>query len=135
MHYAVSCPRFSKTSLPNLPVPLSNLTPKIAISKFQRFQFQWSSGEYGLQAADLFCHLTYNAVRHGMGIVNDITTLKTELPKKIVTSFALRDDVKAELAVGQNTEGKDDNRCANPKITILDAIPACLIIPVIFSRN
>ena len=93
-----------------------HLTPKIAISRIDRFQFQWSSVEFGLQAADLICHLTYNAVRHGMGIVNDTTTLKTDLLKKVVPTFALPDGLKAELAVAQNAEGKDDVRCVNPKL-------------------
>jgi len=93
-----------------------HLTPKITISKIDRFQFQWSSVEFGLQAADLFCHLMFNAVRHGMGIVNENTTLKTELLKKVVPSFALPDDLKADLAVGKNAEGKDDVLCKNPKL-------------------
>jgi hypothetical protein len=93
-----------------------HLTPKIAISKIDRFQFQWSSVEFGLQAADLLCHLTFNAVRHGMGIVNDTTSLKTELLMKIVPSFALSESLKAELAVGKDAQGRDDVRCANPKL-------------------
>lgn len=93
-----------------------HLAPKIAISRIERFQFQWSSVEFGLQAADLICHLTYNAVRHGMGIVNDTTNLKTDLLKKVVPTFALADGLKAELVVAQNDEGKDDIRCVNPKL-------------------
>lgn len=93
-----------------------HLTPKIAMPQIERFRFQWSSVEFGLQAADLLCHLTLNAVRHGMGIVNDSTTLKTDLLKKVVPSFALLDDLKVDLVVGKDAEGKDDVRCVNPKL-------------------
>jgi hypothetical protein len=93
-----------------------HLTPKIAIPRIERFRFQWSSVEFGLQAADLLCHLALNSVRHGMGIVNDTTILKTELLKKVVPSFALPDGLKAELAVGKDAEAKDDVRCINPKL-------------------
>jgi hypothetical protein len=51
-----------------------------------------------------------------MGIVNDNTTLKTEILKKVVPAFALPDGLKTELEVGKNAEGKDDVLCKNPKL-------------------
>jgi hypothetical protein len=79
-----------------------HLEPKIAISKIDRFQFQWSSVEFGLQAADLFCHLMFNAVRHEMGIVNENTKLKTEILKKVLPAFALEAALRASLGIGKD---------------------------------
>jgi hypothetical protein len=93
-----------------------HLTPKIAISRIDRFQFQWSSVEFGLQAADLFCHLTFNTIRHEMGVVNESTSLKARLLREVVPSFALPADLKSELAVVKDAQGKDDVLCKNPKL-------------------
>lgn len=93
-----------------------HLTPKIAISKIDRFQFQWSSVEFGLQAADLLCHLVFNAIRHEMGIVNDNTKMKTALLKKVMPTFALDAGLKASLGIGKDGEGKDDILCKDAKL-------------------
>ena len=49
-----------------------------------------------------------------MGIINDNTTLKSELLKKVVPSYAIPDDLKADLALGKTAEAKDDVLCKNP---------------------
>jgi hypothetical protein len=93
-----------------------HLQPKIAISKIDRFHFQWSTKEFGLQAADLFCHLMYNAIQHELGIINDNTTLKTTILKNVMSAFGIDANLKAALHIAKDHEGKDYVRCIDSNL-------------------
>lgn len=93
-----------------------HLEPKLTISKIDRFHFQWSTVEFGLQAADLLCHLVFNAIRHEMGLVNDKTKMKAELLKKVMPDFALDNALKSSLGIGKDGEGKDDVLCKDANL-------------------
>jgi hypothetical protein len=93
-----------------------HLRPRIMIPTIDRFQFQWSPAEFGLQAADLFSHLTFNAIKHDLGIVNQNTSLKGRLLKQAVPTFSVDDALKAELQVTKNSKGEQEISCLNNKL-------------------
>jgi hypothetical protein len=81
-----------------------------------RFDFLWSSAEFGLQAADLLCHLTYDAIKHEMGIVDDNTALKTRILREAIPSFALDPKLRTSFAVSKDHQGREDIHCTDPKL-------------------
>jgi len=94
----------------------ANLDPKIPIPRIDRFQFRWSPLEFGLQAADLLCHLIYCGIKHEMGIADDNTQLKAGILKEVMPAFALDPALTNSLAIGKDNQGRDDIRCTNPHL-------------------
>lgn len=92
------------------------MDPQIAISHIERFHFQWSSVEFGLQAADLFCNLVYNGIKHEMGIVDDKTSLKAQILKEVMPDFAIDAELQSSLAVAKDHQGRDDIRCVDTNL-------------------
>lgn len=95
---------------------LQHMEPKIPIARIDRFRFEHSSAEFGLQAADLFCHLVYSGIKHELGIRDQNTSLKAQILKTVIPGFALKDELRGALAVGKDGQGKDAVRCVDPRL-------------------
>jgi hypothetical protein len=99
-----------------LPTLFGLLKPPVTIGNLGRFQFQRSPAEFGIQAADLFSHLAYSAVKYEMGIVNANTTLKTQLLREAIPSFGVNSQLKGSLGVGMDNQGRADVVCTDSKL-------------------
>jgi len=90
---------------------LQDMEPKIPIARIERFYLEHSSAEFGLQAADLFCHLVYSGIKHELGIVEHNTTPKLQILREFVPGFALHAELRGALAVC-----KGGVRCVDPSL-------------------
>jgi len=95
---------------------LQHMEPKVPIARIDKFYFEDSSAEFGLQAADLLCHLVYSGIKHELGIKDQNTILKTQILMAVMPGFALDAGLRKALAVGKNGQGKDAVRCVNPSL-------------------
>ncbi|NLE36848.1 MAG: DUF3800 domain-containing protein, partial [Pirellulaceae bacterium] len=92
------------------------MEPKIPIPKIDRFQFQWSASEFGIQAADLLCHLIYSGIKNAMGITEGNIQLKASILREVMPAFALDAALMNSLAISKNNAGQDDVRCTDPHL-------------------
>ncbi|MFN0018784.1 MAG: hypothetical protein ACKVP0_11035 [Pirellulaceae bacterium] len=87
-------------------------SPKIA-----SFNFDFSEKSFGLQAADMFSHLTYAALRCEMNIEEDKDDFeKYDLLLEVTEDFNLAKQLRSELVVAKSNEGRDDVGCNNPSL-------------------
>jgi hypothetical protein len=90
---------------------LSKMKDKHTISEIKKFQFLWSNKEFGLQAADLLCHLMYNTLRYELGIKNDNTKLKRDILIEFLPDFSISKSLAAALDVKRDRENHEDILC------------------------
>jgi len=65
------------------------------IGRVARFRFVRSPDEFGLQAADVLCHLVYSALRQAVGIVDPTTEFKVKLLSDVMPNFTIDNDLIA----------------------------------------
>jgi len=94
----------------------SKLEPVIPIPRISRFDFQWSEAEFGIQAADLFSHLLYSALKCEMGIKDDNNDLKYELLLHVMPDFVFTPELRTALRVAKDAEGRDGLECVDSNL-------------------
>lgn len=92
------------------------LEPVIPISRINRFDFQRSEKEFGIQAADLLSHLLYSAVKYEMGIRDGNNNVKYWLLRQVMPGFACASELRAALRIVKDAEGKDGLECVDAKL-------------------
>lgn len=90
---------------------LSKMKDSHAISEIKQFQFLWSDKEFGLQAADLLCHLMYNTLKYELGIINDNTQLKHDILIEILPDFSIDEALTSALDVKKDSQNREDIIC------------------------
>lgn len=78
------------------------------IGRVARFRVLRSSDEFGLQAADVLCHLVYSALRQAVGIVDGNTEFKVNLLKEFMPEFTIDEDLRSKLEVVTGKDGRRD---------------------------
>lgn len=94
----------------------SMMEPRIPIPCISRLDFQWSPSDFGLQAADVFSHLIYNALKCEMGIKDEGADLKYELLLHVMPDFKLDSPLQTALKVEKDNDGRDGLVCVEPKL-------------------
>ena len=94
----------------------SIMEPRVPISRISRFDFQWSEADFGLQAADVFSHLIFSALKCEMGIKDENTDLKYELLLHVMPDFKVESELRAAIQVGKDKEGRDGLGCIDPNL-------------------
>lgn len=95
---------------------IAKIEPRIAMPRIGGFRFQWSSNEFGLQAADLLCHLVYNRLKYEMGIVNANTELKSQILWEVMPCNIIDPALRALMKVTRDNEGKDAVLCLDKEL-------------------
>jgi len=90
---------------------LSKMKDSHTISEIKKFQFLWSNKEFGLQAADLLCHLMYNTLKYELGIINDNTKLKRDMLIEILPDFSIDKALTSALDIKKDSENREDILC------------------------
>lgn len=90
---------------------LSKMRCNHAISEIKKFRFLWSNKEFGLQAADLLCHLMYNTIKYELGIINDNTKLKRDILIEILPDFSIDETLASALDVKKDRENRENILC------------------------
>ena len=96
--------------------------------RIRRFEFKNSKNEFGLQAADLFSHLLYNALKYEMGIRNEATTSKHEMLLGVCPAFQLPRNLAELLSIVRIKNGQkvqEEVACNKPDLISTFILAPC----------
>jgi hypothetical protein len=79
------------------------------ISEIENLYFEYSENNFGVQIADFFSHLVYNAIFHEMGLKTKNSLTKYNLLKEYIPNFPVYNELKKNLSVANNNGIKCDS--------------------------